>query len=187
MKTWFRYPLILGLIAAGSGLLIGVVDHFVDPLIRQHEEERLQDGLREIFEDAEFIEDEEAKADLKDWKYIKEIYKAYPEGKAGHGQVCGYVYESHGRNAYGSIGLLTGIDPSGEIVKVQLIDNGQSFKEEVDTWIEKDPFAEFDPDDPDNVDTHCGATYGADLVKKMVTEAMQHFVYNYMEAADATG
>lgn len=83
----------------------------------------------------------------------------------------GYIYTVSGKNAYGVITLLVGIDTNKELVSVEFMENGQSFSSETANHVTDNYIGGIMIDDVNTIDTVCGATYGAKLVKELVSTA----------------
>lgn len=102
----------------------------------------------------------------------------------------GFLYTVSGKNSYGAITLMVAIK-DGMVYQVEFLENGQSFASTVDSHVKgsypssKDETKHFgfQPDKAGavdaldgnalaGIDTSCGATYGANLVKELVTVAL---------------
>ena len=110
--------------------------------------------------------------------------------KNSAGEELGYLYTVQGKNAYGAIKLMVAIK-DGKVIQVEFLENGQSFASTVlehlkafypsseDSTIylwmapEKAPtVGSLSAEDIENIDTKCGATFGAETIKELVNAAL---------------
>ncbi len=110
--------------------------------------------------------------------------------KDSNGDDLGLVYTVTGKNAYGTITLIVAIN-NGNVYRVEFLENGQSFASTVNSFLKgnfpssKDSIieggfvsdstsfeGELPTDKVDSIDTSCGATYGAKLIKELVNAAI---------------
>lgn len=170
LKKIFRISIVLMLVAGLSGALIVLVNMVTEPVILENSKKQEKEALEVIFKDAspEVVFDN-GEGD------VKKVTKALVNG-----EVVGYVYRVSGKNAYGIITLLVGVSNSGNVVKVVFLENGQSFAPKVEDHVEATyQDGSIDSNSIENVDVHCGATFGAKLVKSLVSSALEHFNQNY--------
>ena len=85
--------------------------------------------------------------------------------------ILGYVYVVSGKNSYGPIILSVGISFDGKLVGVNLLENGQSFSKEVQEHVNNNYSSGLTLSDIELIDIKCGATFGAQTVKKLVKVA----------------
>ena len=91
------------------------------------------------------------------------------------GEELGLVYVVSGKNSYGPIVLLVGIDNEGKLVGVEFLENGQSYSSEVETHVDSKYTSGLSLGDITAIDKKCGATYGAKTVKELVTIAFNDY------------
>ena len=82
--------------------------------------------------------------------------------------ILGYAYKISGKNSYGAIVLLVIIDDENKLVSVEFIENGQSYRNEVENHVENKYIEGISREDIIGIDSKCGATYGAKTVKELV-------------------
>lgn len=171
LKKVFMIAITLMIVAGLSGALIVCLNMFTEPRIKENEIKLEQKKLQEVYQDAEFIA-----IDYQDQTILK-VSKAIKDD-----HTIGYVYKVSGKNAYGKITLLVGVNPNGTTKNVVFIENTESFASTVDEHLTTN----YQKDGLDNsliegIDVKCGATYGAKLIKELVQTALKHFVDNYKE------
>lgn len=179
----------LGLISLVCALLIALVNMVSRPIIDTNEQKTELATCQEIFKD--YDQDESnSNVDLtgKDSR-IKKIIVANDKT----GNLLGKIYKVSGNNAYGIITLMVGIDKDNNVCQVEFLENGQSFASTVNNHVStKYPSSEstdvhigfykqgdssskpaiLDEATLSSIDVKCGATYGATLVKELVTLAL---------------
>ena len=156
-----------------------------NPFVKMNEENKVRDTYTKIYseyyssEDVGFIEDEKG--------YIKKKDIAYDK----NGNVLGYIYTTSGKNSYGEVSLMIGIKDE-KVVDVEFLVNTESFASTVNSYVKSNYPSSSDSviilnpyqgnediyvdslsmDELDMIDTKCGATFGATLVKSMVLAAI---------------
>lgn len=161
MKKYILTAVTLGSIAAVSALLIGLVNLATADTIKKNDANKIKDGLAQIYSGATFSE--ENKIDKGDkYKYLESYYVATKDNSQ-----AGYVFQTSGKNDYGSISMLVGISNDYTINKYYLISDEQSFA----TDLEDNYVNPFNNGQKEYDDVTCGATYGAKLIKAMAEEA----------------
>ncbi len=170
IKKIFKISIVLMLVAGLSGALIVLVNMVTEPIIIENSIKQENSALAEIFDGASFeVLDESGEAE------IKKVTKA-----TKNDEVVGYVYRLSGKNAYGIITLLVGVSKNGNVTKVVFLENGQSFASKVEEHVDATyQTGDVSTSSIDSVDTKCGATYGAKLVKALVSSALDHFKENF--------
>ena len=167
-KHYIITSITLGAIAASSAVLIGVTNLITKDKIAKNEKDKISLGISKIFSKNASILDEFA---VSVHQYTTYAYEIKNED---NGEAC--ALKTTGSNMYGKISLLVGftnmVIPGGELKEyvfsgLSIIVNEQTY---ASTLVEEyiDPLNE---GDRDLMDTSCGATYGAKLVKDMVEEA----------------
>jgi len=157
-NKYLNCALVLGLIGGISALLIGVANAITSQKIKDNETAKEKSALKEIYGDATY-EDPEI---LEGKTYLVKLYTAKVEQTE-----IGFVYKAAGKNSYGEISLLVGINPNGEHGKIALVTNTESFASVIkESYVDLLNKGKITLDD-----VKCGATYGATLIKNMVNEA----------------
>lgn len=169
MKNYIKFPLVLGLISACSGLLIGGVYMLVNPTIVNNQNATELAARQEVFAEATAFD--KIERDFSDCTYLKEVYAATNEDG-----LLGYLYRGEGANSYGAISLYAGIIPDevGTLKTVSLLENTQSYASIVNDWVNVTFLAPID--DTNSIDVSCGATRGATIVKNIVLEAQADYL-----------
>ena len=164
MKKYILTAVTLGLIAAGSALLIAGANIVTKGPIGENEQKRINNGLVDIFDQTVLGEETDLISD-KDIDYISVSYKVTDESNA----LIGYAFRTDGFNNYGKISLIIGFNTNCVYKGLSTIANEQSFA----TDLKKNYISLIENGNQtiEDVSVVCGATYGATLVRDMVTNA----------------
>ena len=167
IKKYIMTSIVLGSIAAASGILIGATNLITKERIAQNEKDKVQQGIASIFKQNSINYEEYSleEAGLSgDYKYVTTLYTV----KDNDGNDLGLVFKTSGSNMYGKISLIAGYDKESQaFLNLSLIVNEQTYATTlVDNYINPLNDGTRDLDD-----VTCGATYGAKLVRDMVNEA----------------
>ena len=164
LKTVIRIALVLMLVSGLSAALIIALNKVTAPIIVQNNIDKENNSLAQIYAGAEFETLEEGNGT------ILKVAKA-----TKNNELLGYVYKVTGKNAYGTITLLVGVT-NGEVVKVVFLENSESFASKVEDHVNS-AYApnKVNTENVADVDTKCGATYGAKTVKEMISQALEHY------------
>ena len=166
MKQYLKVALVLMLITSVCAVLIALLNTVTAPIIEKNAYEKEQNTLSVMFSDAEFTEVEHNNR-------YQEVEKKFVAKSKADGSELGYVYIVSGKNAYGMIRLMVGVKDN-KAIKVEVMDNTESFKKAVNTFInDKVKPNELSSDDASNLDVKCGATYGAKLVQSLIKVALE--------------
>jgi Predicted NADH:ubiquinone oxidoreductase, subunit RnfG len=163
LHLYLKTSLILCAIAGISAALIGVVNYFTAPIIIDNNAKKENAAFEKIFANSTFTELEisgEKSYIINAWEAIDAVSTAQ-----------GYVYKLSGKNSYGGITLLTGINLSLNVESVVITENTESFASTINSYVESTYNSGNKVSDIDNVDVKCGATYGAKLIRNMLKEA----------------
>lgn len=161
MNKTIKLLLFLGIISALSGLCIGFVNGFAEPIIEANDAKVLQASLNEIFPDCTF----ETLEVNDDSGYIDNVYKASNGG---------YIIETSGigYNASSPISILIGFDETGKIVSIQTLSqqetNGYGSRCFEDSTIES---AYLNRTLDEEVDMVSKATFTSTAMKNMISAA----------------
>ena len=186
----FKISATLGIISLVCALLIALVNMLTSPIIAANDKKTELETCKAIF--AEYNEDSsESKSDSdlsgKNEAIIKIIY-----AKDSNKTDLGTIYKVTGKNAYGTITLMVGINADNQVCQVEFIENGQSFASTVNNHVlasypssestdvhvgaysagNTEKVGTLDSANVDSIDVKCGATYGATLVKDLVKIAL---------------
>ena len=137
---------------------------------QQKEEIRL---YSEIFNDMNYDNSIFIIEDLTDPAITKKVV-----AKDANGKLLGYIYTVAGKNSYGPISLLVGIGADGKLVSAEFLENGQSYGKQVETHVNSSYIPGLTLEEITNIDTRCGATYGANTIKDLVIIAFKDFDLN---------
>ncbi len=156
---------IIGLISLICALGIALVNSVTSPIIKDNAAKKELETCQSIFpnydQDKSVILD-----DYTDSAITKKIHAFDKDGNE-----IGYLYVVEGKNAYGSISLMVAIADES-VVSVEFLTNGQSYASTVADHVNKNYKDDLSAADLAGIDTSCGATYGAELVKKLVKSAL---------------
>lgn len=156
----------LGVIAASSALLIGVTNLITKDKISQNEKEKIVIGIKAIFGSESKVTAESSINEsifAGEYKYINYVYTISDNSDV----LIGYAFKTSGSNNFGKITMLVGYTSTKIYKSVYMISDEQTFASTLE-----DEYVAKITDNPDyqDVDVHCGATYGATLVKEMIDE-----------------
>ena len=169
MKKNLKIALILSLVCAICAALIAVVNLVTKDVINNNKIAKQEKALNELYDGATFNE-----VVISDFKNINKIFEVYKDDT-----LIGYIYDVEGKNSYGLIELMIGINLDKSIQDVVVFKNTQSYKQIVDKHIQDEYVTGVSQDDIDNIDVYCGATKGAKLTKDLVKIAFAHFDKNF--------
>ncbi|MBR1810685.1 MAG: RnfABCDGE type electron transport complex subunit G [Clostridia bacterium] len=103
--------LVLFLIAGVAALLLGFVNDMTKPVIARRETEETAAAMRAVLAAADSFSEARHAADGTLY------YVAY----GADGNVCGYVFTTHGNGYGGDITVMTGIDASGAVTGIEFL------------------------------------------------------------------
>ncbi len=182
---YLKISSILAAIALICAVLIAAMDMLTSPVIAKNDEQTEYDTIVSIFNSYDSSNSEEVSGPYSS-DYIEKIIIARDNNKNDLGK----VYTVSGKNAYGTIKLMVAIKDN-QVYQVEFLENGQSFastveghvtsnypsseKDSIEIWFKSDSSSyagTLNNDELANIDVSCGATYGAKLVKELVTAAL---------------
>lgn len=170
MNKYFKIALILSLICGLCGGLIAAVNYITEDIIEENNQIKINNSLNELYEGALFEE-----IDLTD-NINESIIKIYKVKKSeSEDETIAYIYQVSGKNNYGSIELMIGININKTMEDLIVLSNTQSYKQEVNKHIEDNYQNGLTEEDINNIDVYCGATKGATLAKNLVKISLDHF------------
>lgn len=164
VTSYLKIGFILAVITAVCGIMIALLNEVTAPIIEENSYKKEQETLSLIYADAEF---KKWDIEIKD-EAIEKIYSAYVDGKR-----VGDVYIVSGKNAYGKIQLMIGLN-DGYVSSIVMTANTQSFGKLVDKYVEGLNEQTITNVNISNIDVKCGATYGAKLVRSLIETALEH-------------
>lgn len=170
MKKNFKIAAILMIIAAVCGLAVSGMNKVTSGIIERNQAEKEAALFKEIFPEYSIDYSEIITEGLSDEAITKKVV-----AKNQSGELLGNVYTVSGKNSYGPIVLLVGISSEGKLVSIEFLENGQSYSGEVQTHVDNKYSAGLTLSDITAIDTNCGATYGANTVKELVTVAFNDY------------
>lgn len=183
MAKNFKIAGVLFFICMICAALIAGVNMLTSGIIEKNNEETIKETLTLIYDEA----DPSMKISTEGKNSsIVEIYEVVAGEK--------YIYSLAGKNDYGSIKIMAGIEKNADgkfvVGQVEFLENGQSFASTVDAWLKKtfisSPASAVEGgfttevvagsekySDLSSVDTKCGATYGANTIKDLLNVALE--------------
>ena len=170
MKKNFKIAAILMIIAAICGLAVSGMNKVTSGIIERNQAEKEAALFKEIFSAYDIDNSQIITENLSNTAISKKVI-----AKNASGELLGNVYTVSGKNTYGPIILLVGIDYNGKLVSIEFLENGQSYADSVQSHVDSKYSAGLTLSDVDSIDTKCGATYGAKTVKELVTIAFDDF------------
>ena len=175
-KKYILTGVILGSIAAVAAGLIAATFLITKDKIDQNEIDKLNKGLVEIFdnEKASILNDENISETYvdSDSKFKVNMSHFYKVEDSENNEFLGYAVRCDGSNDYGKIALIAGFEPNELNFKtIFLITNEQSYASTlVNKYVKPvQSGEEFESEEA----VHCGATYGATLVRAMIRGATE--------------
>ena len=162
---YFKTAIVLCIICGLCALLIAFINFFTAPIIEENKIKTQNKACSEIYPGLTYEE--------VDVSGLNEAIEKKWVAKDGD-IVKGYIYSLNGKNSYGNISLLVGINLDGSAEKVVLTTNTQSFASKVKNHV-KATYNNGAISDVNSVDVKCGATFGATLVKELVLIAVNDY------------
>ena len=157
--------LTLGIIAASSAALIGLTNLATRNKIAQNEIDKVNAGIAEIFGKTASISQE---SNISGYKYTTRSYQV--EGLENGN---GIAYRTDGSNEYGKISLLVGFSygtgETSSFVGLYIVKDEQTYA----STLEDKYITPLNEGKRELDDVKCDATYGARLVRNMVSEAKE--------------
>ena len=160
-KKYILTGVILGSISALAAGLIALTNFVTEKKIIQNELNKLNSGIKEIFGDDSSVSLE---TKVEGYQYTTTYYTV----NNSNNEFLGYAFKSEGSNMYGKISLISGFSASSRaFMSLYLINNEQTYASTL-----KEKYIEpLNANEKGLEDVSCGATYGAKLVRDMVSEA----------------
>ena len=171
MKKNFKIAAILMIIAAICGLAVSGMNMITAPIIERNQLLKEAALCKEIFSDYDM--DASGKPITEGLSNEAISKKVIARNAAG--ELIGYIYTVSGKNSYGPISLLVGIGADGKLVSAEFLENGQSYGKQVENHVNSSYTSGLTLEEITNINTSCGATYGANTVKELVTIAFNDY------------
>ena len=197
-KNLIKTSATLMIIAGGAAILVGATNALTAPVIAKNEAEKERQQLTQVFGDKAnaFVEwknydseeEQKNKADEHSGgtylteiggklKYVQKIWTARktagePTEASDKDQAVGYVARIYGKNGYGAVDLLVGINLDGTYSKIAVITDSMSYKTKLESGY-LDPYNSASDKNKESAlaNVKCGATFAATLIKNGVEEA----------------
>ncbi len=172
MKKYMKKALLSGGVLAGlcGVMAIAIVgaDFLTRETIAKNNVEKEAAGLRKVYgEDATYGEAILIKDDA--YSYLEKYWTV----TSGNKEV-GRVYRGSGKNGYGDVTLLYGVNADFSLGMVVTITNTESYGTTLkENYLDLIVSAENKDEAVDNV--KCGATYGAKLCRDIIRDGQRHY------------
>ena len=185
MKRNLKIAGVLALIAVICALAIAGMNMVTSGIIKANNDKTELKTCQAIF--SSYDKDKSEEMTSSNEAITKKVL-----AKDSNGNELGYLYTVTGKNAYGAITIMVAVKDD-KVLQVEFLENGQSFASTVTSHVQNSYPSS--PDDSlhvgaykkeeasnigslssseiDGIDTACGATYGAKLVKELVNIALQ--------------
>ena len=187
MKNYLKISVILGSIALVCAIILAGLNMLTSPVIAQNDAKKETETIQAIYSAYDSEKSQDVTNTVNNSSITKKII-----AKNSAGEVLGTLYIVSGKNAYGVITLMVAIAPNNSVHQVEFLENGQSFAGTVNSHVKsnynssKEEVYELNPySSKENVtigdlsesavnaiDVKCGATFGATLVKELVSIAL---------------
>lgn len=184
MKNNIKIASILCGIALICALLIASFNMLTSEIIKENSEKTELQTIQAIYSDYD-----SSKSVVLPEATDSSITKIV-EAKDSSSNLLGYVYTVSGTNAYGKITLMVAVK-NDKVIQVEFLENTQSFASTVVAHVqasypcsaenviyigikpsETTKIGELSSAEVNSIDTSCGATYGANLVKELVLKCL---------------
>ena len=184
MKNYFKTASVLSLIALVCALIIASVYLLTTPMIEANAIKAELETRQAIFE--AYDQDKSEELEVSNAAIRSKIL-----AKDKNGNELGYLYTVSKANSFGSITLMVAIDNNNNILQVEILELNQSFASTAKEHFQKNYPTSKDnviyigikpeetpevgtltESDFESINTSCGATYSADLIKELVKLAL---------------
>jgi electron transport complex protein RnfG len=169
MKTYVHLTLILFVIAALSGLILGTVNQLTYEKIEANNSEKIEKGINQIYPEASYEDFKSFKAD----HILQNLYEVKSEE-----EVVGYVFNAKAPKAFSGITVLIGLDLEGNVVDVYFVSLKESQK--IGDKVALPSFYEqfIGKNTTEDADTISGATVSSNAMINAVKAAQEYFNAN---------
>ncbi len=164
-KAGIRIALVLTAITTGAALAIGGANALTAETIAKNRIEKEKAGLTAVFGANATYSDA---ISIEGSRYLTKYWTAEI------GSDSGRVYAARGTNDYGSVSLLIGVYSNFALGEMVILENTETYANALE---EKyiDPYKQAEDKSSALDEVKCGATFGANLIRNMVKEAVAHY------------
>ena len=167
MKKYVKIAVVLTSICLVCALLVAGVNLFTAPKIEEYQKQLTMEAYMEFFPTMDANNSVIVEDGFKS-SYVKEKMTV----KDANGIEIGIGIKVSGRNSYGVITLIVGLDMDGKLIGISCTENGQTKSAaELTAWAEDDFTAGMTTDDVTDLPIVSGATFGSNLIKTLVQAA----------------
>lgn len=167
MKKYVKIAVVLTSICLVCALLVAGVNLFTAPKIEEYQKQLTMEAYMEFFPTMDANNSIIVEDGFKS-SYVKEKMTV----KDANGADIGIGIKVSGRNSYGVITLIVGLDLDGKLIGISCTENGQTKSAaELTAWAENDFTAGMTTDDVTDLPIVSGATFGSNLIKTLVQAA----------------
>ena len=178
---------VLAVISLICAAIIAAFSLLTSQKIKDNSKQKEQETYKVIYDDYSYSKDvtKNLSKETLDYDLIEKAIIAYDVND----NELGTIFTVTGKNSYGTISLMVAVN-DGNVYKVEFLSNTESFASKVNDYVKSNyPSSKTDAiyigindsnsndidslsiDNVSDMDTKCGATYGALLVKKLVLAA----------------
>lgn len=178
---------VLAVISLICAAIIAAFSLLTSQKIKDNSKQKEQETYKVIYDDYSYSKDvtSNLSKETLDYDLIEKAIIAYDVND----NELGTIFTVTGKNSYGTISLMVAVN-DGNVSKVEFLANTESFASKVNDYVKSNyPSSKTDAiyigindsnsndidslsiDNVSGMDTKCGATYGALLVKKLVLAA----------------
>jgi len=178
---------VLAVISLICAAIIAAFSLLTSQKIKDNSKQKEQETYKVIYDDYSYSKDvtKNLSKETLDYDLIEKAIIAYDVND----NELGTIFTVTGKNSYGTISLMVAVN-DGKVSKVEFLANTESFASKVNDYVKSNyPSSKTDAiyigindsksndidslsiDNVSDMDTKCGATYGALLVKKLVLAA----------------
>ena len=167
MKKYVKIAVVLTSICLVCALLVAGVNLFTAPKIEEYQKQLTMEAYMEFFPTMDANNSIIVEDGFKS-SYVKEKMTV----KDANGIEIGIGIKVSGRNSYGVITLIVGLDLDGKLIGISCTENGQTKSAaELTAWAENDFTAGMTTDNVTDLPIVSGATFGSNLIKTLVQAA----------------
>ena len=160
----------LGIISLVCALLIALINMVTAPIIAANDKKTELETCKAIF--AEYNEDASESKEASDLTGKNEAIIKIIYAKDANTKDLGTIYKVTGKNAYGTITLMVGIDANKQVLASYPSSESTDVHVGAYTVSNSEKVGSLDESKVSSIDVKCGATYGATLVKDLVKIAL---------------
>lgn len=166
MNKYLHLTLVLFIISALSGILLGATNLLTKDKIAENQRIKIENGIKQIFPDASYRNYE----GFEKGKILLNLYEVLDENE----EVIGYVFNVNGPKAMDEINALVGIDVEGKITGIAFIKVTET-KGIGDVIMKKSFYEQYLGEPKASYDTIAGSTISTRSMNEAVMEAQKYF------------